>query len=203
MSFFKKLKEKVTSPKATVFLKLAKNTYVLGEKVEGTLSVTSEEEFDATEIRAELRCEEKKKTMRYETETVTLPGGRVVTRPVVKEEWVTETIFSENPQGSGSIHLYPGQKADYPFSTSIPAGGQACYSSTDRSVTWDIKGVIGVKGRPDVTSSAASLQVVAAPIGPITPIAPAAPVMIPCEYCGTLMEQTSTTCPYCGGRRKA
>jgi Zn finger protein HypA/HybF involved in hydrogenase expression len=209
MSFFKKLKEKVTSPKASLSMKLNKNTYALGEKLEGTLTVASEEEIDATEIRAELRCEEKKKTMRYDTETVTLSGGRTETRPVWREEWVTETIFSENPQGSGPIHLSARYKGDFPFSTSIPAGGQPSYSGGDRSITWTVKGVIGVKGRPDVTSSAANIQAVAASIASVAQtvvtekIVEREIVMIPCQYCSALFPQTTTTCPKCGAQRKA
>jgi hypothetical protein len=207
MGFFKKLKDKVTAPKATVFLKLNKNSFNLGEKLEGALSVTSEEEIDATEIRAELRCEEKKKTTRYDTETVTLSGGRTITRPVMREEWVTETLFSENPQGAGPTHLSVGYKGEFPFSTNIPAGGQGNYSGADRSVTWSIKGVIGVKGRPDVTSSLTSIQVVAASVaaaGPIVTekIVEREIVMIPCQYCGTLFPQTATSCPNCGAKRK-
>jgi len=210
MGFFKKLKERVTSPKASVSLKLNKNSYVLGEKLEGTLTVTSEEEIDATEIRAELRCEEKKKTIKYETETRTLPGGKVETQTVPREVWVTETIFSENPQGSGPLHLSVGYRGEFPFSTSIPAGGQPNYSGGDRSVTWSIKGVIGVKGRPDVTSSTSNIQVVTVPVAPVAPAAPIVTekivereiVMIPCQYCGTLFPQTATSCPNCGAKRK-
>jgi len=211
MGFFKKLKEKVTSPKATVSLKLNKNTYALGENLEGTLSVTSEEEIDATEIRAELRSEERRKKGRYETETRTLPDGRRESRQVWKEYWDTATIFSANPQASGPLHLSVGYKGEFPFSTNIPAGGQASYASVDGSVAWTVKGVIGVKGRPDVTSSETSIQVVAAPVAPAAPIAPVVTekivereiVMIPCQYCGTLFAQTATACPNCGAKRKA
>ena len=28
-------------------------------------------------------------------------------------------------------------------------------------------------------------------------------VMLPCQYCGSLMPQTSTFCPHCGARRKS
>jgi len=28
-------------------------------------------------------------------------------------------------------------------------------------------------------------------------------VMVPCQYCGSLMPQTSIFCPHCGARRKA
>mgnify|MGYP001029503726 CR=1 FL=1 len=205
MGFFKKLKEKVTSPKVTVVLKLNKNSYVLGENLEGTLSVSAEEEIDATEVRAELRCEERRKTMKYETETRTLPGGRTESRPVWKEVWETATIFSANPQGSGPIHLSTGYKGEFPFSTAIPAGGQPSYSSMDRSVTWEIKGVIGVKGRPDITSSTFPIQVAMAPTAPAViteKIVEREVVMIPCQYCGTLFPQTTTSCPKCGAQRK-
>ena len=206
MSFFKKLKERVTKPKATVSLKLNKNTFALGEKLEGTLTVTSEEEIDATEVRAELRCDEKRKKGRYETETRTLPDGRRETRQVWREYWETATIFSENPQGSGPIHVSAGYKGEFPFTTNIPAGGQRSYTSMDASVTWSIKGVIGIKGRPDVTSSTAEIQVVEAPKAPtlITEkIIEREVVMIPCQYCGALFPQTMTTCPRCGAQRKA
>lgn len=206
MGFFKKLKEKVTSPKATITLKLNKNTYALGEKLEGILSVTSEEEIDVTEIRAELRCNERKKTMKYTTEIVTLPDGRQTTKPVWKEDWETATIYSENPQSSGSIHLSTGYKGDLPFSTSIPTGGQATYSSMDRVVEWNIKGVIGVKGRPDVTGSNINLLVNAAPTMSTViteKIVEREVVMMPCQYCGTIFSQTATTCPNCGAKRKA
>lgn len=210
MGFFKKLKERVTSPKATVSLKLNKNSFVLGDSLEGTLTVTSEEEVDATEIRAELRCEERKKTLIHDTEVITLSDGRKITRPRVREDWVTETIFSENPQGSGPLHLSAGYRGEFKFTTSIPAGGQPSYSGGDRTVTWTIKGVIGVKGRPDVTSSESNIQVVGAPVAPAGPVAPAVTekiierevVMIPCQYCGTLFAQTATSCPHCGAKRK-
>jgi len=206
MSFFRKLKERVTSPKATVSLKLNKNSFTPGDKLEGTLTVSSEEEVDATEIRVELRCEEKKKEIVHTTETITHSDGSHETRPVTRQEWMTRTIFSENPQSSGPIHLSAGYRGEFPFSTTIPAGGEPSYSGGDRSVTWTIKGVIGVKGRPDVTSSTSGIQVAMAPTAPIViteKIVEREVVMIPCQYCGSLFPQTVTTCPKCGAQRKA
>jgi len=192
MSFFKKLKERVTSPKATVFVKLNKNSYSLGEKLEGTLIASFEEEIDATEIRVELRCEEKRKTITSVPRTTT-SGGKTETQWVQQEMWETKKTFSENPQCSGPTHLSAGQKGEFPFSTTIPAGGEVSYSSADRIVTWTIKGVIGVKGRPDVTSATTTISVVEAP----------EIIMIPCEYCRTLFPETEITCPNCGAKRKA
>ena len=205
MGFFKKFTDKLTKPKATVSVKLDKNSFTWGDKLEGKLAVSSEEEVDATEIRAELRCEEKKKEWVHTTETITLSGGGHGTRPVTKEEWKTRTIFSENPQGSGPIHLSAGYRGEFPFSTTI-AGGEPNYSGGDRSVTWTIKGVIGVKGRPDVTSSISGIQVAMASAAPTVvteKIVEREVVMIPCQYCGSLFPQTVTTCPNCGAQRKA
>jgi len=203
MGFFKKFKDKLTKPKATVSLKLDKNSFTWGDKLEGKLTVSSEEEVDATEIRAELRCEEKKKEWVRTTETITHSDGSHTTRPVTKEEWKTRTIFSENPQGSGPIHLSAGYRGEFPFSTNV-AGGEPSYSGGDRSVTWTIKGVIGVKGRPDVTSPTAGIQVAGAPTTiTMEKIVEREVVMIPCQYCGGLFPQTVTTCPKCGAQRRA
>jgi hypothetical protein len=203
MGFFKKFKDRLTKPKATVFLKLDRNSFTWGDKLEGKLTVSSEEEVDATEIRAELRCEEKKKEWVHTTETITHSDGSHDTRPVTREEWKTRTIFSENPQGSGPIHLSAGYSGEFPFSTNV-AGGEPSYSGGDRSVTWTIKGVIGIKGRPDVTSAISGIQVTAVPTTVTTEkIVEREVVMIPCQYCGSLFPQTVTTCPKCGAQRKA
>jgi Zn finger protein HypA/HybF involved in hydrogenase expression len=188
-----------------VSLNLGKYSFALGDKLEGTLAVSSEEEVDATEIRAEIRCEEKKKEIVHTTETITFSGGGHETRPVTKEEWKTRTIFSGNPRGSGSIHLSSGYRGEFPFSTTI-AGGEPSYSGGDRNVTWTIKGVIGIKGRPDVTSSMSGIQVAmasAAPTVTMERIVEREVVMIPCQYCGSLFPQTVTNCPKCGAQRRA
>lgn len=61
MSFLKKIKNKFTSPNASVTLQLSKNSFALGENIEGTLKATSNEDFDCTEMRLEFQCVEKKK----------------------------------------------------------------------------------------------------------------------------------------------
>jgi hypothetical protein len=49
------------APKATVTLKTQSDRAELGENLEGIITVVAREEFDATEIRAELRCVEKRR----------------------------------------------------------------------------------------------------------------------------------------------
>lgn len=191
MSFFKKFTDRVTKPKSNVSLRINKNIFNFGEKLEGTLTVSSEEEVDVTEIRAELRCDEKKKQYVH---TGKGHGG---------DQWVNKTIYDENPQASGPIHLSAGYRGEFPFSTNV-AGGQPSYSGDARTVTWTIKGVVGIKGRPDVTSPTIGIQVAGAPTTVTTEkIVEREIVMIPCEYCGGLFPQTVTTCPKCGAQRKA
>jgi hypothetical protein len=192
MSFFKKFTDRVTKPKSNVSLRLDKNTFNFGDKVEGALTVSSEEEVDVTEIRAELRCDEKKK--QYVRMSDGHGGG---------DQWVNKTIYRENPQASGPIHLSAGYRGEFPFSTNV-AGGQPSYSGDARTVTWTIKGVVGIKGRPDVTSPTAGIQVAGAPTTVTTEkIVEREVVMIPCQYCGGLFPQTVTTCPKCGAQRRA
>jgi hypothetical protein len=53
--FFKKFTNKFTAPNANVQLKLGQYSVALGENLEGTLTVSSMEDFDATAMRNLLR----------------------------------------------------------------------------------------------------------------------------------------------------
>jgi len=199
MGFFRKLKERVTKPRATVVLGLNKSAFTLGEDLEGTLLVASEEEFDATEVRAEFRCVERKKKGKYEWNERTQ-------RNEWKEYWETATLHSADVKASGEFHLTSGYRKEFPFRANIPAGGRESYKSVDASVTWSVKGVLAVEDRPDVTSETVEVQVMkpsAAPTIVKEKEIVREVVMIPCAYCGTLMPQTSIFCPNCGARRKA
>jgi hypothetical protein len=137
-----------------VSLKLDKYTFNFGDRLEDTLTVGSEEEVDATEIRAEILCLEKKK------ESVTSFG--IGSRGGIRksDQWETNVLYYGNPQASGPIHLTAGYKGEFPFVTDIVKGSPSCVSDT-RSVIWTIKGVIAIKGGPDVTSPTSDIQVIA------------------------------------------
>ena len=197
MGFFKKLKGRFTKPEASVSLTIPKSTFELGEDLKGAIVVSSQEEFDATEVRVELRCVEKKKREKWEYDD----RGRKVHRTY----WDQAKLHSANPKASGTLHLTSGFNKTFPFSVNIPAGGRESFDSVDGGVTWSIKGVVAIDGRPDATSEATELQVIRPAAAPtivkekeiIKEI-----VMIPCEYCGGLMPQTATSCPNCGATRK-
>jgi hypothetical protein len=205
MSFLKGLKNRLTSPKASISLKLNKSGYALGEDIEGTLTVSSSEDFQTTEIRCEIQCSEEAKRMkRIYDERLRAHVDRQVTE--------TATLFAAKPNVSGAIAINNGYSGTFPFKVNLPAGGRPTYRSVDNRVTWNIKGVVAVKDRPDITSPTSEIQVVQPTVIQAAPTVQAAPVvkeiireivMIPCKYCGGLMPQTDTTCPKCGAKRTA
>jgi len=194
--FFRKFKDKFTAPKASVQLKLGQYSVALGENLDGNLTVSAMEDIEATEVRCEISCVEQARVIRLEYD----PQLR---RSVPREVQESKVLFAAKPALRGPTHLANGETRDFPLSVNIPAGGRATTQGMDRSFTWSIKGVVAVDGRPDVVSNAAELQVV-------QPTAQAVVkekeivrqvVMIPCKYCGALMDQLATVCPNCGAKR--
>jgi hypothetical protein len=188
VGFFKRFKK----PKSSVSLTVPKNTVELGEDLKGAITVSCEDEFDATEVRAELRCVEKRRRERWERND----RGRSVRRVY----WDTATLHSADPKASGKLHMLPGFKKTFPISINVPAGGRESFDGLDSNVSWFIKGVVAIDGRPDVTSKTIELQVVR-PAAPVA-VKEKEVVMVPCEYCGSMMPETATSCPNCGAPRK-
>lgn len=196
MPFFKKFTNKFTAPNANVQLKLGQYSVVLGENVEGTLTVSAMEDFDATEVRCEISCVEQARVIRQEYDAQ-------LRRTLPREVQESSVLFSAKPVLGGPTHLANGETRDFALSVNVPAGGRATIQGMDRSVTWSIKGVVAVDGRPDVVSKTANLQVVQPSAQPVIKEKEIVRqvVMIPCKYCGMLMDQLVTVCPNCGAKR--
>jgi hypothetical protein len=198
MSFFKKFTNKFTAPDAHVQLKLDQFSVALGENLNGSLIVSSKEDLDATEVRCEIQCVEQAKVIKqvYDLE---------LRRNVPREVQDSAVLFAAKPVLGGPTQLGGGETRDFSLSVNIPAGGRPTYQALDRRVTWTIKGVVAVDGRPDVTSKVAEIQVVPAAAQPVIREKEIIRevVMIPCNYCGSLMDQTATACPNCGAKRTA
>ena len=103
-------------------------TLELGKDLKGAITVSSEDEFDAKEVRAELRCVEKVRRERWEYDEER-------EREVRRIYWDTATLHSADPKASGEQHLIPGFKKTFPIIMSIPAGGRESFDSVDSSVT--------------------------------------------------------------------
>jgi hypothetical protein len=178
-------------PKTAVKLNIPKNSFALGSKFDGTIIVSSKEEFDATEIRGELRCIEKRRREKW----VYNEQRRQNVRQVY---WETATHLSEDVKASGPMHIVPGFKKTFPIKVNIPNGGLETLDSIDANITWLIKGVVAVDGRPDAISKTYELQIFQNTGSTIKEVK-----MVPCEYCKSLMPPASSSCPICGGPRKS
>jgi len=189
VGLFKRFKK----PKASVSLKIPKSTVALGEDLKGAINVSSQDEFGATEVRAELRCIEKRRKERWEYD-------KRRQRNIRRVYWDAATLHSADPKAGDKLHIVPGFQKTFPVSVNIPAGGRESFDGLDANVTWSVKGVVAIDGRPDVTSETIELQVIR-PAGPIA-VKEKEVAMIPCEYCESLMPETATSCPNCGAPRK-
>lgn len=198
MSFLKKLAEKVTPPKVNLKLNLSGSVFSLGGDLKGELMVSSDEDFDAEDIRCEVQCVESAKVQKRFYD-------QALKREVIREVWESATLYSAKPSLSGPIHIYKGFSGSFPFSIPIPITMKPTSKGIDRRVTWTIKGVIAVKGRPDAVSPTLEVQVAQPAAVPVVKEREVIRevVMVPCKYCGTLFPQTDTVCPHCGARRTA
>jgi hypothetical protein len=187
MGFFKRFKK----PKTSVIMDIPKHTVALGETLESKITVKAQEEYEATEIRAELRCMEKRRREKW----VRQKKGMV--RRVY---WETVMLHSDNPKACDQLHLVPGLNKTFPININIPAGGRESFDSMDASISWYVKGVVAIDGRPDVTSRNIELQVTRSTFRSST--VEEKIIMVPCFYCETIMPQTSTSCPTCRAPRK-
>ncbi len=181
------------TPKATVTLKTQTDHVELGENLEGVITVVAKEEFDATEVRAELRCIEKRRKERW-------VYNKRLKRNIRQVYWDQATLHSSDPKACGQIHIVPGFKKEFPIVLSIPVAGRESFDGMDANVTWFVKGVVAVDNRPDITSQTIEIQVIRT--SAVSKTKEKEIAMIPCIYCESLMAQTASFCPKCGAPRK-
>ena len=181
------------TPKASVTLKTRSDHAELGENLEGIITVVAREEFDAAQIRAELRCIEKRRKESW-------VYNEQLKRNIRHVYWDQVTLHSSDPVASGQMHIIPGFKKDFPIVLSIPIAGRESFDGMDANVTWFVKGVVAVDDRPDITSQTIEVQVVRS--NAVTKTQEKEMALIPCVYCESLMSQTASFCPKCGAPRK-
>lgn len=197
MPLFKAFK----APNATIVLDIAKDSFILGETIAGDLLVTSQEEFDADEIRVELRGIEKLKA----------GGEPMANSPETEETRLYSSSNRKTKTGTLRIYsMYNGQNKvsqriripahfnqKFSFKIKIPAGLGPTYQGLRRDGQflqriWTLKGTVAVGGRPDVETKK-TIHVSIAPQIPTSttstePIKPAGPS--PTTSTAASMQQT-------------
>ncbi len=193
MSFFKKLGQHLVAPKADVNLQLFDEYVVLGDSLDGNFTILPHETIDAEEIRCELNCIETAQVQRTEYDPAL---KRMVTRSVTE----THCLYQAKPVCNPATQLINGLNKTFKFSINIPASGRPTYMSIDDNVIWEVKGVIAVHGRPDVTTKTIQLQVIPQNQRPTNE--PPKIRLVTCEYCQAAYPETALACPNCGAKRE-
>ncbi len=146
MGFLDRLK----SPKANIMVQLDQQFVSLREPMTGKLVVSSSEVFEADELRIELWVTEWTRATEHKK-----AGEQTIT--------VTAQQTSNLHQGkltvTGYTQFQDGGTLEFPFNIHLPSHIPPTYRSQNVRTSWMIKGVVGVKGRPDVVSNQMEIQV--------------------------------------------
>ena len=194
MGFLKKLEGHLVAPKADVNLQLSDPYAVLGDNLEGTFTVTPHEDIQADEVRCEIKCTETERVMRAEYN----PALKAMVNQQVTENRV---LYQAKPQCTPAIALANGVSRSFKFSIPIPAGARPTFMSAVDNVQWEIKGVVAVHGRPDVTTKETVLQVIPQSERPANE--PPKIPLVACQYCQTEMPETTLGLPQLRSKRTA
>jgi len=192
MNFLKKFEDHLIAPKADLNLQLSDSYVVLGENLEGTLSVLPHEDIIAEEVRCEVRCLETAQVWKTEYDPAL---KREVNRQVTEQR----VLYSAKPACSPAVQLANGTRKEFKYSVNIPAGERPTFQSVTDTVTWQVKGVVAVKGRPDVTTKELLVEVILPSQRPANE--PPKAKLVACLYCQALMPENVLACPNCGARR--
>jgi hypothetical protein len=150
MAFFKRLKERVTKPKASISIVLKKYGFSLGEELAGTLCLRSEDEFDVDEIKVVAACVAL--VNKSDTGTSISFGSDGLT--VDREEATSRSfdiLWSTRVTVSNAFHCAVGHKQEVPFTVKLPESYKTAKGMIHK-VKWSLKGVAVINKRPDVSS---------------------------------------------------
>ena len=141
---------KFKAPKATVSVMLDKAEYSLREPLTGKINVSAAEAIDVDEVRLEIWVKEF--TRASENQNV---GGSMRMATAQQDN----VIHNGKTTISGRVQVSNGFSQDFPFSVNLPPGIPPTYRGRNANNSWRIKGVVAVKGRPDVTGHDIELQI--------------------------------------------
>jgi DNA-directed RNA polymerase subunit RPC12/RpoP len=211
LSFFRAL----SPPKASLTIELGKGDYTLGEALDGTILLTSEEDFDVQEIRVDVLARERVKgtLLDYAGDQNTRIYSPVTSAASSARPTQLDLLMYSNPVAiSGAFKVTNGYSGKFQFRFSIPPhlgpsyqGGRQDGSWLQR--VWMVRAVIAVAGRPDIDAMK-EFQVLLKAEGPgtggATAVAAAGsgaasgPVTAPEASQAQKEEVLPTNCPKCG-----
>ena len=218
MPLFKSFK----APKATISMNVNKENPNLGETIEGTVTVVSQEEFDADEVRVELLAYERLKPgggmVRDAQET---PETRLYSQPNQNAQTMSTmecVMYRGQTKLSQQLRMTNGFNQQFPFKITVPANLGSTFQGMRHDGrwlqrVWLMKAVLAVGGRPDVetrkdicVSTPTPIQAASATVVTAAAVAPTVQggqtIEIPTAYVEITAtpppRQVITSCPRCG-----
>ncbi|MFW9795351.1 MAG: hypothetical protein ACFE8F_10070 [Promethearchaeota archaeon] len=146
MGFLDRLKK----PKGTVTVNFDKEYQSLREGLNGSLNVSASEEFEAEEIRLEIWVNEWTQATEQKKQ-----GEQTITVTAQQNKQLHQSKYAVH----GQMDFTDGMSQDIPFQVHLPPGIPPTYQSQNARTTWMLKGVIAIKGRPDITSHDMEIKV--------------------------------------------
>jgi len=147
------------APNASVSLNISRDNFSLAETITGELLITSQEEFEANEIRVELVGIEKLRAggepirgVSETQETRLYSTSAPQTQSGTTREYL---MYRGQTKVSQKIRIPNGYNQQFSFTITIPAGLGPTYTGLRKDGqylerAWILKGVAAVGGRPDV-----------------------------------------------------
>jgi DNA-directed RNA polymerase subunit RPC12/RpoP len=181
------------APKASVTINIAKDNYTLGEAITGDLVFSSDEDFEAKEVRVELHGIEQLRSggepIRGASETLETRIYSPRTTTVQKGTTVQYVMHNGQNRVNDRFMVQRGFNRQFPFRITIPSNLGPTFQGTRMDGqwlerTWTLKAIVSIGGRPDVEARRA-LNVYlpsAAPQAPgIVPPVPFQPGSVPVQ----------------------
>ncbi len=155
MPLFKAFK----APNANISVNITKSSFDLGESIDGIVNISSQENFEADEIRVELLGWEKLKPgggIIYDNQET--PETRIYSHPSPNTQTSSAMQYSMYRGKTQLIQKFqacPGYSQQFPFKITIPKNLGPTFQGMRKDGkwlqrTWAIKAVLAVGGRPDV-----------------------------------------------------
>lgn len=147
------------APKASLTVNIAKDNYALGEAITGELTFTSDEEFEAKEIRVELHGVEQLRSggepIRGASETLETRIYSPRTTTVQKGSTVQYVMYNGQSKVNDRFMVSRGFSQQFPFRIGIPSQLGPTFQGVRMDGqwlerTWALKAVVSIGGRPDV-----------------------------------------------------
>jgi hypothetical protein len=147
MSFLRKMVGTVTAPHGNLDLKLQTDVVNLGQTLNGVLLFDAKENFLSNMVRCEIECIQ----LFYHIQMVE-NSQQMVTDATV--------LYSEKLQLQGQMRYKKDQKISLTFTFLIPNDSSPTLNRDIINVSWTVKGVVAVNGRPDITTQKIPFHVI-------------------------------------------